>query len=69
MTPYERAQIFLKAFKMMDGWGVVTNSELEELLGKGPTTFDFETQMKKAEILAKWAIGENTKTVSSSDQD
>ena len=56
-TEFERAQIRLRAFKLLEGWGNMSPTpEAKNALDRFPVPWDLQTRMKYAGELAEWAL-------------
>jgi hypothetical protein len=55
MTDFEKAQIKLRAWEALVGWGTTKDNKLSE-------PWDWNDRLKYADLLATWAIGDAVST-------
>ncbi len=56
-TDYERAQVRLRAFELLQGWGNPSPTpDAKDLIDRFPIPWNFETRIRHAKTLADWAF-------------
>jgi hypothetical protein len=56
LTTYERAQIRLRAFELLDGWGDKSSTpDAKDLVDRLPVPWGLEVRKRYAKELAEWA--------------